>query len=98
MVFVYRVFLERTVRHCHSGLLFLIFCDHDYCRQWFINMKIVIDAFNNFDKWVTYKIAFDLMDQRKITLREIINIAEKVGIKPAVIKSRRRYFLQLKKV
>lgn len=61
-------------------------------------MKIVTDAFTNFDKWTTYQIAFDLMDQRKITLRGIMVIAKKAGIKPAVIKSRRRYFLQLKKV
>jgi len=61
-------------------------------------MKIVIDAFTNFDKWVTYRIVFDLMDKRKITLREIMVIAKKAGIEPAVIKSRRRYFLQLKYV
>ena len=56
----------------------------------------VTNAFNNFDKWPTYQIAFGLMDKRKITLREIIVIAEKTGMKPAVIRSRRRYFLQLK--
>tara|TARA_R110000868_G_scaffold4450_1_gene27985 strand:+ start:413 stop:622 length:210 start_codon:yes stop_codon:yes gene_type:complete len=56
----------------------------------------VTNAFTNFDKWPTYQIVFSLMDKRKITLREIIVIAEKTGMKPAVIRSRRRYFLQLK--
>jgi len=56
----------------------------------------VTQAFNNFEKWDTYQIVFGLMDKRKITLREIVAIAEKAGIKPTVIRSRRRYFLQLK--
>ena len=56
----------------------------------------VTNAFNDFKKWDTYQIVFGLMDKRKITLREIIAIAEKTGMKPAVIRSRRRYFLQLK--
>jgi len=56
----------------------------------------VTEAFNNFDKWDTYQVVFNLMDKRKITLREIIAIAEKAGIKPTVLRSRRRYFLQLK--
>tara|TARA_R110000868_G_scaffold406292_1_gene686564 strand:- start:13 stop:204 length:192 start_codon:yes stop_codon:yes gene_type:complete len=60
------------------------------------NTNKIVTAFNNFDKWVTYKIAFDLLDERKTTLREIIEIAKKVGIAPSVIKYRRRYFLQLK--
>ena len=56
----------------------------------------VTEAFNDFKKWDTYQVVFSLMDKRKITLREIIVIAEKTGMKPAVIRSRRRYFLQLK--
>ena len=56
----------------------------------------VTNAFTNFDKWPTYALVFSLMDKRKITLREIIVIAEKIGMKPVVIRSRRRYFLQLK--
>ena len=56
----------------------------------------VTEAFDNFEKWDTYQVVFGLMDKRKITLREIIAIAEKIGMKPAVIRSRRRYFLQLK--
>jgi len=56
----------------------------------------VTQAFNNFEKWDTYQVVFGLMDKRKITLREIVAIAEKAGIKPTVIRSRRRYFLQLK--
>ena len=53
-------------------------------------------AFENFDKWATYQTAFDLMDKRKITLAAIVTIAEKAGIKPAVIKSRRRQFLAMR--
>jgi len=56
----------------------------------------VTEAFDNFEKWDTYQVVFGLMDKRKITLREIVVIAEKAGIKPTVIRSRRRYFLQLK--
>ena len=50
----------------------------------------LIRAFQSFDKWRTYGIAFGLMNQRKTTLREIKAIAEEhAGIRPDVIAMRR---------
>ena len=42
----------------------------------------VVEAFENFDKWETYGTVFDLMTQRKCTLRDIQEIAAAVGWKP----------------
>lgn len=54
-------------------------------------------AFNNFSKWETYAVVFGLMNQRKLTLSKIVEIACEYGISKSVIHDRRRYFLQLKK-
>ena len=50
----------------------------------------VHEAFEDFSKWETYGLVFRLMDQRKITLRKIIEIAQQYGISKGVIKMRRR--------
>ena len=56
----------------------------------------LIRAFQNFDKWRTYGIAFGLMNQRKTTLREIKAIAEEhAGIRPDVIAMRRRDWINM---
>ena len=49
------------------------------------------NAFDNFNKWQTYGVVFDLMTRRKVTLGEIKQIAqEHAGIAPSVIEMRRR--------
>ena len=56
----------------------------------------IIAAFENFDKWTTYGIAFDLMTQRKVRLSDIQEIAEEVAqIAPDVIAMRRRDYLAM---
>jgi hypothetical protein len=55
------------------------------------------NAFNNFNTWETYAVVFDLMNQRKLTLSKIVEIAFQYGISQSVIHDRRRYFLQLQK-
>ena len=57
----------------------------------------IVAAFENFDKWTTYGIAFDLMTQRKVRLSDIQEIAEAVAqIAPDVIAMRRRDYLALR--
>ena len=64
--------------------------------------EIVADAFRRFDKWETYPLVFDLVDQRRITLRRVIEIAldcmDWEGVKdPAgVIRMRRQQHLGMK--
>ena len=53
-------------------------------------LNTVENAFQNFDKWATYGLVFGLMDQRKITLGQIVEIAGRHGIKEWVIRMRRR--------
>ena len=54
----------------------------------------IVEAFENFDKWETYGTVFDLMTQRKCTLRDIQEIAAAVtGQTPGVIAMRRRDIL-----
>ena len=50
-----------------------------------------------FDKYPTYTFIFDLVDKRKITMREVCQIAEENGISAGVIKLRRRDFRRLNK-
>ena len=50
----------------------------------------VHEAFEDFNKWETYGLVFRLLDERKITLRKIIEIAQQYGISKGVIKMRRR--------
>jgi hypothetical protein len=50
-----------------------------------------------FDKYPTYTFIFDLVDKRKITMREVCQIAEENGISAGVIKMRRRDFRRLNK-
>ena len=55
----------------------------------------VIEAFQDFDKWVTYPMVFGMMDDGDITLNEIKNIAQLyAGIGAGTIKSRRRFHRQ----
>ena len=64
-------------------------------------MRLTIEevnaAFENFNKWDTYGLVFHLMDKRKITLREIIQIAKEHGIPQGVIQMRRREHLMLQR-
>ena len=54
----------------------------------------IVEAFESFDKWTTYGTVFDLMTQRKCTLRDIQEIAAAVtGQTPGVIAMRRRDIL-----
>lgn len=46
-------------------------------------------AFFNWDKWVTYSVAFRYMDEKKARLSDIQDIAARHGIAPSVINSRR---------
>lgn len=50
-------------------------------------------AFENFDKWETYGLVFGLMNRRKITLRQIVEIAGRHGIREGVIRMRREDWL-----
>jgi len=59
--------------------------------------SIAHEAFEDFSKWETYTIVFDLMDKKRLTLKKIAEIAFKYGIDGAVINARRRYFLQLRR-
>jgi len=47
-------------------------------------------AFQDFKKWETYGCAFNLMDQRKVRLIDIKDVAAQRGISPEVIEMRRR--------
>lgn len=53
----------------------------------------VHQAFDKFNKWETYGRVFQLMDKRKITLRQIIQIARQYGISQGVVEMRRRDYL-----
>ena len=55
-------------------------------KEALIDLKV---AFQHFQKWDTYGIAFKLMDQRKVRLIDIKDAAWQVGIKPGVISMRR---------
>ena len=44
-------------------------------------------------KWDVYPIAFAAVDARRITLREVIDIAATIDIRPEVLKMRRRDWL-----
>ena len=52
-------------------------------------------AFQDFRKWDTYGIAFKLMDQRKVRLIDIKDVAAQIGISPEVIEMRRRDWVSL---
>ena len=52
-------------------------------------------AFCNWDKWATYSVAFRYMDEKKVRLSEIQDIATRHGIAPSVINSRRRQWVLL---
>ena len=54
-------------------------------------------AFENFDKWKTYGLVFGLMDKRKITLRQIVEIAGRHGINEGVLRMRRLQFLAMRR-
>ena len=51
-----------------------------------------------FNKWQSYSFVFSLVDKRKITMREVCEIAEVNGIPSGVIKMRRNDLKQLNKV
>ena len=51
-----------------------------------------------FNKWQSYSFVFSLVDKRKITMREVCEIAELNGIPSGVIKMRRNDLKQLNKV
>jgi len=53
-------------------------------------------AFKNYDKWTTYRIAFKLMDQRKVRLMDIKDVAYQIGISPDIIESRRNFYVKNK--
>lgn len=50
-----------------------------------------------FDKYASYSFIFELVDKRKIAMREVREIAEANGILSGVVKMRRRYLNQLNK-
>ena len=50
-----------------------------------------------FDKYASYSFIFELVDKRKISMREVREIAEANGIPSGVVKMRRRYLNQLNK-
>ena len=51
-------------------------------------------AFQDFDKWKTYGIAFKLMDKRKVRLIDIKDVAAQIGISPKVIEMRRQFYVK----
>ena len=59
-----------------------------------VNAALSNDIFN---KWQSYSFIFSLVDKRKITMREVCEIAELNGIPSSVIKMRRSDLKQLKK-
>ena len=62
-------------------------------------IKKVQAALSNgiFDKYASYSFIFELVDKRKIAMREVREIAEANGIPSGVVKMRRRYLNQLNK-
>ena len=53
-------------------------------------------AFQDFDKWETYGIAFKLMDKGKVRLIDIKDAAYQIGICPDVIEMRRNFYVKNK--
>jgi len=53
----------------------------------------VENAFYKFNKWESYAIAFDLMDKRRVTLREIAAVARQHGISKRIVEMRRSQYL-----
>lgn len=53
-------------------------------------------AFQNYDKWKTYGIAFKLMDKRKVRLIDIKDAAYQIGISPDIIEMRRNFYVRNK--
>jgi hypothetical protein len=53
-----------------------------------LHLEELADAFENWDKWRTYGVAFRLLDEGKIRLIDIMDAACDVGIKPSIIKMR----------
>tara|TARA_B100000780_G_C20854355_1_gene339575 strand:- start:164 stop:376 length:213 start_codon:yes stop_codon:yes gene_type:complete len=53
-------------------------------------------AFQNYDKWKTYGIAFTLMDKRKVRLIDIKDAAYQIGISPDIIEMRRHFYVKNK--
>ena len=58
--------------------------------------QIIGKAFDNWDKWNSYAVAFDLMDKGHVSLLDIQDIAAEYGIQPSIIAYRRRQYLQYK--
>ena len=56
----------------------------------------ICKAFDNWDKWNSYAVAFDLMDKGHVSLLDIQDIASEYGIQPSIIAYRRRQYLQYK--
>jgi len=52
--------------------------------------------FNQFSKWETYGAAFSAMDNGRIRLVDIINIATQYGISEPVIRMRRRDWIAMR--
>ena len=52
-------------------------------------LNTVENAFKNFDKWATYGLVFGLMDPRKTSLSQIVEVAGRHGINEGVIRMRR---------
>lgn len=53
-------------------------------------------AFENWDKWNTYGVVFNLMDRGHVSLLDIQDIAADYGVKPSIVAYRRRQYLQYK--
>ena len=79
-----------------------IVCSNYLCktvlRKIVITEQELIGLFQYFEengKWAVYGCAFDMMDQRKITLTRICEIAEEhAQIKPGVVRMRRTDWLK----
>lgn len=65
-----------------------------FVTRYNVAARAVEHVFKNFDKFPTYRFAFELMDDGLIRLQEICAIAEKHGITSAVVKTRRRDYLR----
>jgi len=50
----------------------------------------------NLTKWEAYGSIFDLVDRRRISLTEAVEILEMAGIRPEVTRMRRRDYLAMK--
>ena len=58
--------------------------------------KRIKKAFENWDKWSSYGVAFNLMDRGHVSLLDIQDIAADYGVKPSIIAYRRTQYLQHK--